>query len=82
MFLPPPPGGDCLLYSIAVSPHSQLLLAAGTVGGLVLLGVGLLLGNPYGLPADQTGVEPTLVRVTVVDVDIAPDVGEATAEQP
>jgi len=55
-----------------VSPHSQLLIAAATVGGAIVLAVGVMLGNPYGLPTDLGGVDPTPARVTVLDGEIRP----------
>lgn len=68
----PPPAGQRLLYLTTVSPHSLLLIAAATVGGAVVLAVGMLLGNPLGTPIDGGGTDPTLARVTVLDVEITP----------
>ena len=69
----PPPIAICLLYSIAVSPHSQLLVAAATIGGAVVLAAGVLLGLPYGFPEDTGATHPTLIRESIVDVDAPPD---------
>jgi hypothetical protein len=56
-----------------VSPHSQLLIAAATVGGAIVLAVGMMLGNPYGLPTDLGGADQTPARVTVLDAEIRPE---------
>lgn len=55
-----------------MSPHSQLLIAAATVGGAIVLAVGMMLGNPYGVPTDLGGAGPTPARVTVLDAEIRP----------
>lgn len=56
-----------------MSPHSQLLIAAATIGAVVVLAIGILLGSPYGLPGADAGTDPTLTRVTVLD--ITPEAG-------
>ncbi len=53
-----------------MSPHSQLLIAAATVGGVIVLAVGMLLGTAPGLSDGDRGTDPTLVRVSVMDLDI------------
>ena len=69
-----------LLYSKAVSPHSQLLVAAATVGGVIVLTFGLLLGGPSGLLPDRTDGETPLVRVTVIDLDSTSGAGRSTGD--
>lgn len=56
-----------------MSPHSQLLIAAATVGGVIVLAVGMLLGTAPGPSGGDRGTDATLVRVTVVDLDITPE---------
>ncbi len=52
---------------MAVSPHSQLLIAAGAVGAAIVLTLGALLVGPEGLPGDAGSSEPSTVRITVLD---------------
>ncbi len=68
----PPSTGTHLLYLTAVSPHSQLLIAAATIGGAIVLAVGMLLGSPLRPPGDGGDTDPTLARVTFLDLEITP----------
>jgi len=63
----------------AVSPHSQLLIAAATVGGAIVLAVGMLLGSPYRPPSDGSE-DPTLARVTVLDLEITTPADASTGD--
>lgn len=63
-----------------MSPHSQLLIAAATVGGAIVLAVGMMLGNPYGRPNDAGDTDPTLARVTVLDLQITPQTDAPPAD--
>ena len=60
----PPEHGTSLLNSRAVSPHTLLLVVAGTVGSIVVGVVGLIVGIGQG-PPPTLGPEPTLISTTV-----------------
>lgn len=65
----------------AVSPHTQFLIAAASVGGAIVLGIGMLLGNPFGQTPADVDTDPTLARVTVLDVEIAPEAEASFADE-
>jgi len=57
-----------VLYSIAVSPNTLLLLTAGAIGSIVVSAVGLLIGIGHGHDS-PTGPEPTLLTTSTPGID-------------
>lgn len=64
-----------------MSPHTQLLIAAVAIGGAIVLTVGLLLGNPIGSSTEAGGADPTLARVTVLELEITQQADAPSGER-